>query len=118
MTEPLKPFSNADTFFRKEHEAPKARFRFPPQINDPSDRRFCRWCLEPIFEETPRSIHERGQIRTRLMMADNGSEIACCDNCWHGAIGAGYYVNGQVVPAQDPNEIPNPLLRKLVEDAK
>ena len=52
------------------------------KIDEPSDRRFCRSCLQPIFSEEQRITAERGALRARLMMADNGSEVAVCDNCW------------------------------------
>ena len=44
------------------------------------------------------------------MMADNGTELVCCDNCWEGAIGARVLIHGRVVPS-DPNAVDNPLLR-------
>ena len=60
-----------------------------------------------------RSTPERGYLRTNLMMADNGSELVCCDACWQGAIGARTLIQGRVVPG-DPNVVDNPLLRSTL----
>ena len=75
----------------------------------------CGWCLERFDPErsAPRTTAERGQLRTRLMMADNGTELAVCDNCWSGANGFATFIHGKVVPCADPNEIPNLLLKGL-----
>lgn len=118
--EQLKPFSNAETFF-KEASAP-LEFRFPRILPvDDSDRSVCRWCLQKFDESKclPRSIAERGYMRTRLKIADNGQELICCDNCWQGACGypspAATRGFGQIIPTPDVNEIPNPLLRALAK---
>jgi hypothetical protein len=47
-----------------------------------------------------KSIRERGYRRTHLRMADNGTELVCCDNCWQGAIAARTWSNGNVIPAE------------------
>lgn len=110
-----KPFSNAAAFF-KEAAAPSFRpARLLPDEANPSDRRICRWCLQPIFDEPQKTMQERGELRANLKMPDNGSEIACCANCWDAAAGGRCFVHGKEVPAADPFEIPNPLLRALVE---
>jgi hypothetical protein len=76
-----------------------------------ANRTICRWCLEPFdVSKQVKSSRARGYLRTHLRMADNGTELVCCDKCWQGAIGARTWTNGNVIPA-DPNEIPNPLLR-------
>jgi hypothetical protein len=107
MADPLT--SAAQTFFRPNDEEPR-RPRLPTALAD-GDRVTCRWCLEKFDpSEQVRSTPERGYLRTNLMMADDGSELVCCDACWQGAIGARVLIQGRVVPG-DPNVIDNPLLR-------
>lgn len=120
VEEERKPFSNAETFFEGA-EKPVApgllSIEAYAKIDDPTDMRFCRWCLKPFdFSKQERTIRERGQIRTNLRMADNGSEIACCDDCWSGAAGQRVFIHGKEVPQPDPNDIPNPLLKALAEN--
>lgn len=105
------PFSNSAQFFKQD--APDTR---PSNIRPPveGDRNTCRWCMEKFdVSMQERSTSERGYLRTNLKMADNGSEIVACDNCWQGAIGARSLMMGRVVPS-DPNVIDNPLLRASV----
>lgn len=91
----------------------QARIRL--QRLEEDDRTICRWCLERFdsARQQPRTTWERGQLRTRLKMADNGSELVICDNCWHGARGSAVFMHGQAVPTQDPEIIPNLLLRQF-----
>lgn len=103
---------NAQMFFPAE-AAPKQSV-VDTRAADLSSRNTCRWCLEkfdPTLQQ-PRSIRERGQLRTRLMMADDGSEPPICDSCWSGANGHAVFLMGQVVPCSDPDVITNPLLRR------
>ena len=109
MTDPLT--SPAQTFFRPNDEAPR-RPRLPTVLAE-GDRNTCRWCLERFdVEKQERSITERGYLRTNLMMADNGSELVCCDQCFQGAIGARVLIHGRVVPG-DPSMVDNPLLARM-----
>ena len=109
------PFTAAHTLF----QAPEPQH--PPKV-DPAvanaaigqsgDRVTCRWCLHPFdAREQQRAIWERGRLRTNLMMADNGSELVCCDACWPGAFGQPTLMMGKVVPG-DPNQVGNMLLRR------
>ena len=88
----------------------------PPRIGaiDINDRIICRWCLRKFDpqQQKPRTIAERGALRTRLAMADNGSELVICDNCWPGAMGGPTFLHGQAVICADPNIVPNALLRQ------
>jgi len=83
-------------------------------IGDINDRTVCRWCLRKFdpAQQQPRTTAERGALRTRLHMADNGSELVICDNCWPGAMGHAHFVHGQAVPCADPTVVPNLLLRQ------
>lgn len=78
---------------------------------DIHDRTTCRWCLQKFDPERakPRPTIERGALRTRLMMADNGSELVICDDCWDGATGTPQLIQGRVVPG-DPHAV-LPLLQ-------
>lgn len=80
---------------------------------DINDRTICRWCKRKFDpdQQKPRSIAERGELRRRLMMADNGSELVICDNCWPGAAGDCHVMHGILVPCADPTVVPNLLLR-------
>lgn len=106
--EPLT--SPAQTFFRPREEEPYRLKNAAPSIAA-GDRNTCRWCLEKFdYEQQVHSTPERGYLRTNLMMADDGSELRCCSECWQGAIGAKVLIHGRVVPS-DPNVIDNLLLR-------
>jgi len=111
------PVSSGAAFFRgvdEEVKIPVSRMHLEGGFSAPHEKRnVCRWCLN-VFDpdKQERSTRERGALRSHLMMADNGSEIVCCDNCWQGAIGAKTLMAGRVVPCEDPNEIPNILLMK------
>jgi hypothetical protein len=115
MTEEFPPGrTSTEIFFRPPDINPSARRITTPVELTPNT---CRWCLQQFDPagQQPRTTWERGQLRTRLMMADNGSELIICDNCWHGAFGSATFIHGQAVPCSDPNEIPNPLLRALTQ---
>lgn len=109
------PFTPGNAFLRAGEEP-----QFPPrphlegQITD-ADRNTCRWCLEKFdVEKQIKSTPERGYLRTNLFMADNGTELVCCDNCWQGAIGARVWSNGKITP-EPPTEVSNPLLRQSMK---
>ena len=104
------PFSSAHPFFRPD----ETELRRMPRLiaPEPGDRNTCRWCLEKFdVTQQVRSTRERGALRTGLKMADDGTELVCCDACWQGAnYGSKTLIQGRVVPA-DPEAIDNPLLR-------
>ena len=83
-------------------------------VSDHEEKTVCRWCLQRFdpSKQAPRSIAERGYLRTHLKMSDNGRELVCCDECWSSAIGSRIWTHGQVIPCADPNEVTNPLLRQ------
>ena len=94
-------------------DAPAVRRIYATSFEPHADKNVCRWCLQ-LFDpaaQQPRTTQERGALRTHLHMADNGSELVCCDTCWPGAIGMQSFSHGRAVPCADPNEITNPLLR-------
>jgi hypothetical protein len=73
----------------------------------------CRWCLKHFdpYTAKPRTTWERGQLRTRLKMADNGSELVICDGCWD-SVYYPYFTMGGVPQKSDPEHVPL-LLRTL-----
>src|SRR5271155_3737944 len=100
-------------FFKQEDQmTPTIGRRLPPDLDNPNT---CRWCLQRFdpAAQQPRTTWERGQLRTRLKMADNGSELIICDNCWPAAYGYSALMVGQPVAGSDPEVIPNPLLRAI-----
>jgi hypothetical protein len=123
------PFNNSAQMFFHEASAPEvkqalteaeiARVR-DALISEGQERRTCRWCFRPFDPASQRTktIAERGYLRTNLRMADNGTELVCCDDCWPGAIGYRTLMGNQVVPCSDPNAIPNPLLRLSLEQGE
>jgi hypothetical protein len=113
------PFDSSSTFFRSSDE--ESHSLHMPRVYATSfapheDKKVCRWCLEVFDPEKQqhRSTRERGALRSNLMMADNGSELVCCDNCWQGAFGAKTLMHGVMTPCEDPTEIPNILLRGAI----
>lgn len=102
---------NAQMFFPAE--APPKQSVADTRAADLNSRSTCRWCLEKFdpARQQSRSIRERGQLRTRLMMADDGTDPPICDACWSGANGFQVFLMGHAVPCSDPNVVPNPLLR-------
>lgn len=102
---------NAQMFFPVE-AAPRQSVA-DTRAADLGSRNTCRWCLEKFdpAQQQERSIRERGQLRTRLMMADDGTDPPICDSCWSGANGFTIFLMGQAVPCADPSIVPNLLLR-------
>jgi hypothetical protein len=84
---------------------------------DPNARNLCMCCLEKFDPTTamPRTIYERGQLRTHLKMPDQGYELPVCDNCWDTMTRWGTGMAGSLTCNKDPEIIPNPMLRKLAE---
>jgi len=108
------PFSNAGQLFQQAGDACLQPVFSAPDIGA-ENRTTCRWCLNPFdVSQQHRSTPERGYLRTNLRMADNGSELVCCDECWQGAIGTRVWTHGRVVPS-DPSVIDNPLLRMIAK---
>jgi hypothetical protein len=114
MTTSDKPFNNAEVFFKREEDDRPVIPKRPPNLGA---RNVCAWCLQSFdLEKQERAIWERGRLRTNLKMADNGTELVCCDNCWSGAAGYAMFIHGRVVPPIDPEDIPNPLLKASISE--
>jgi hypothetical protein len=79
-------------------------------------RNICRWCLEKFDPgmAKPRTTWERGQLRTKLKMADDGSELVICDRCWD-AVFYQHFTMGGSPQHHEPEIVPNLLLRETLK---